>query len=136
MTVSDTGRGIPEERLASIFRPFYTTRGNGTGLGLSLVRRIVEDHHGRIDVTSVVGKGSTFEVLLPFNVPAASERRLPRICWPFQVICNRPHDYSGLCAGESTRYSSQLPTDNRIAPAGNRQLRTPAKASRFPCVVD
>jgi len=69
--VSDTGRGIPEEQLAHIFRPFFTTRGNGTGLGLSLARRIVEDHHGRINVTSVVGKGSKFEVLLPFSVPAA-----------------------------------------------------------------
>jgi len=71
VTVSDTGRGIPEEQLAHIFRPFFTTRGNGTGLGLSLARRIVEDHHGRINVTSVVGKGSKFEVLLPFSVPAA-----------------------------------------------------------------
>jgi signal transduction histidine kinase len=70
VTVSDTGRGISEEQLPQIFRPFYTTRGNGTGLGLSLARRIVEDHHGRISVTSVVGKGSTFEVLLPFSVPA------------------------------------------------------------------
>jgi signal transduction histidine kinase len=68
--VTDTGRGIPEQQLSQIFRPFYTTRGNGTGLGLSLVRRIMEEHHGRISVTSEVGKGSTFEVLLPFTAPA------------------------------------------------------------------
>ena len=70
ITVSDTGRGIPEQQLSQIFRPFYTTRGNGTGLGLSLVRRIVEEHHGRISVTSEVGKGSAFEVLLPFTAAA------------------------------------------------------------------
>ena len=73
VTVSDTGRGIPEEQLAHIFRPFYTTRGNGTGLGLSLVRRIVEDHRGRINVTSVVGKGTKFEVLIPFDAPPQGE---------------------------------------------------------------
>jgi signal transduction histidine kinase len=67
--VSDTGRGIPEQNLSQIFRPFYTTKGNGTGLGLSLARRIVEEHHGRIEVSSVVGKGSKFEVLLPFSKP-------------------------------------------------------------------
>jgi signal transduction histidine kinase len=66
VTVRDTGRGIPEQQLQQIFRPFYTTRGNGTGLGLSLVRRIVDEHHGRINVTSIVGKGSKFEVLIPF----------------------------------------------------------------------
>lgn len=70
VAVSDTGRGIPEQQLSQIFRPFYTTRGNGTGLGLSLTRRIVEEHHGQINVTSEVGKGSTFEVLLPFSPPA------------------------------------------------------------------
>ena len=69
--VSDTGRGIPPQLLSSIFRPFFTTKGNGTGLGLSLARRIVEEHHGRIEVSSVVGKGSKFEVLLPFQMPAA-----------------------------------------------------------------
>ena len=70
VVVSDTGRGIPPQNLTNIFRPFYTTKGNGTGLGLSLARRIVEEHHGRIEVSSVVGKGSKFTVLLPFEMPA------------------------------------------------------------------
>jgi len=70
VVVSDTGRGIPPQNLSNIFRPFYTTKGNGTGLGLSLARRIVEEHHGRIEVSSVVGQGSKFEVVLPFRMPA------------------------------------------------------------------
>ena len=69
--VSDTGRGIPPLNLSNIFRPFYTTKGNGTGLGLSLARRIVEEHHGRIEVSSVVGKGSKFDVVLPFHMTTA-----------------------------------------------------------------
>jgi signal transduction histidine kinase len=71
VVVSDSGRGIPPQNLPNIFRPFFTTKGNGTGLGLSLARRIVEEHHGRIEVTSAEGKGSQFEVLLPFQLPAA-----------------------------------------------------------------
>ena len=70
VSVTDTGRGIPEQQLSHIFRPFFTTKGNGTGLGLSLARRIVEEHHGRIAVSSGVGKGSRFEVLLPFTASA------------------------------------------------------------------
>jgi signal transduction histidine kinase len=66
--VADSGRGISPQHLPNIFRPFYTTKGNGTGLGLSLARRIAEEHHGRIEVSSVVGKGSKFTVLLPFNM--------------------------------------------------------------------
>jgi len=65
--VADNGRGIPADHLPNIFRPFYTTKGDGTGLGLSLARRIVEDHQGRIDVTSAVGKGTTFAVVLPLH---------------------------------------------------------------------
>ena len=58
---------LTEEQREQIFRPFYTTRSDGTGLGLSLVRRIVEEHYGRIHVKSEPGNGSTFEVLLPFS---------------------------------------------------------------------
>jgi signal transduction histidine kinase len=65
--VADNGRGIPADHLPHIFRPFYTTKGEGTGLGLSLARRIVEDHQGRINVTSTVGKGTTFAVVLPLQ---------------------------------------------------------------------
>jgi len=71
ITVSDTGRGIPAEHLPNIFRPFYTTKGNGTGLGLSLARRIVEEHRGRIDVESSSGKGTTFSVTLPLRQATA-----------------------------------------------------------------
>jgi signal transduction histidine kinase len=69
--VTDNGRGISPDLLPNIFRPFFTTKGDGTGLGLSLARRIVEDHQGRIDVTSVVGKGTTFAVVLPLQRAAA-----------------------------------------------------------------
>ena len=72
ITVSDTGRGIPAEHLPNIFRPFYTTKGNGTGLGLSLARRIVEEHHGRIEVASSSGKGTTFSVTLPVRQAVAA----------------------------------------------------------------
>jgi hypothetical protein len=65
--VADNGRGIPPDQLPNIFRPFYTTKGDGTGLGLSLARRIVEDHQGRIDVSSALGKGTTFAVVLPLQ---------------------------------------------------------------------
>jgi len=71
VTVSDTGRGIAPEHLPNIFRPFFTTKGNGTGLGLSLARRIVEEHHGTIEVTSSPGKGTTFSVVLPVRQSVA-----------------------------------------------------------------
>jgi signal transduction histidine kinase len=71
--VSDSGVGIAPEQLRLIFEPFYTTKEpdehghGGTGLGLSVCRQIIEHHHGRIRVESVVGKGSTFTVKLPIN---------------------------------------------------------------------
>ncbi|MGA9529731.1 MAG: ATP-binding protein [Terriglobales bacterium] len=73
ITVSDTGRGISPRDLPNIFRPFYTTKGNGTGLGLSLARRIVEEHHGQIEVKSSSGKGTTFAVTLPMRQAVAAD---------------------------------------------------------------
>lgn len=65
MSVSDTGIGIPSDKIERIFQPFVTTKTKGTGLGLSVVHKIVENHGGRIEVTSDVGKGATFKVSLP-----------------------------------------------------------------------
>src|SRR5438309_1727410 len=63
--VSDTGAGIPQDRLGKIFLPFFTTKPKGTGLGLALVHKIVLLHNGRIDVESQERKGTTFRILLP-----------------------------------------------------------------------
>ncbi len=68
--VEDNGQGIPQENLSTIFEPFFTTKeiGKGTGLGLSLVYDIVVNkHHGRLDVKSEIGKGTTFCVGLPIH---------------------------------------------------------------------
>jgi len=67
--VIDTGKGIEPEHLPHIFEPFYTTRANGTGLGLFSAKTIVEDHDGRIAVKSKIGKGSCFSIWLPIVTP-------------------------------------------------------------------
>ena len=65
--IADTGTGIAPEHMPRIFDPFFSTKGvgKGTGLGLAISRRIVEDHHGSIDVASEVGQGTTFTIWLP-----------------------------------------------------------------------
>ncbi len=65
--ISDTGRGIPEDKLNKIFEPFFTTKavGKGTGLGLSIAYDIIQKHKGEISVESAVGKGTTFTIQLP-----------------------------------------------------------------------
>jgi two-component system, NtrC family, sensor kinase len=67
LRVEDTGRGIPEANLKRVFEPFFSTKGEGqgTGLGLSIVRNIVQQHGGEIRVTSEVGRGTAFDILLP-----------------------------------------------------------------------
>lgn len=65
LTISDTGTGMSEERIEKIFTPFSTTKPNGTGLGLPISKKIIESHGGTINVTSVIGKGTSFLVLLP-----------------------------------------------------------------------
>jgi len=70
ISVNDTGRGITPADLPNIFRPFFTTKRQGTGLGLSLTKRIVEDHGGRIEVSSQPGVGTRFTVWLPLRSSA------------------------------------------------------------------
>ncbi len=73
--ISDTGTGIPPHILPRIFEPFFTTKasGEGTGLGLSIILRIVLAHHGAIHVQTEVGRGTTFEVLLPAVAPETKD---------------------------------------------------------------
>lgn len=69
LMVTDSGSGIDPAHRSRIFDPFFTTKDEGTGLGLAIVHAIVEAHHGRIDVESVVGQGTSFTIVLPHPAP-------------------------------------------------------------------
>ncbi|MBM4087668.1 MAG: two-component sensor histidine kinase, partial [Planctomycetes bacterium] len=71
--ITDTGVGIPPDRLDKIFRPFFSTKRSGTGLGLSTARRIIEQHGGSIAVHSEQGKGTNFVIRLPLADAASSK---------------------------------------------------------------
>ncbi len=73
LTVRDEGAGMSEEFIArSLFQPFQTTKKQGLGIGLFHCRNIVDAHHGRMEVESRVGEGSTFRVILPLRGSAES----------------------------------------------------------------
>ncbi len=76
VAVEDDGPGIPAEDLPRIFTPFFTTKGNGTGLGLAVVQRIVDAHGGSVSVRAGAGGGARFEVRLPG--PSSAPARVPR----------------------------------------------------------
>ena len=65
--IEDNGKGISPADLRKIFDPFFTLKSGGSGLGLAIVYRIIENHHGEIEVTSQPGKGTTFKINLPFK---------------------------------------------------------------------
>ena len=73
LTVADTGCGIPKEHVSKLFDPFFTTKpvGEGTGLGLTVVHGIIQEHEGSITVESEPNKGTTFHILLPIYQPEA-----------------------------------------------------------------
>ncbi len=70
--VIDNGSGIPEDQIASIYTPFFSSKGQkGTGLGLAVTRKVVQEHQGKIEVSSAAGQGTTFTVTLPI-LPSTS----------------------------------------------------------------
>lgn len=74
ITFSDTGKGIPEENLQKLFFPFFSTKEEGTGLGLMTSHHIIDQHRGTIDVDSTVSKGTTFSIQIPVD-PCKYDRR-------------------------------------------------------------
>ena len=69
LSIRDTGGGIPPDVLPRIFEPLFSTKGFGVGLGLSIVKGIVEQHGGTIEITSEPGRGTTAVVRLPLSEP-------------------------------------------------------------------
>jgi signal transduction histidine kinase len=67
VSFADTGVGIPEENLGKLFKPLFTTKSKGIGLGLPIIKTIVEAHGGTVEVESTVGEGTTFTVKLPLG---------------------------------------------------------------------
>ena len=67
LSIIDTGKGISKDSLEKIFKPFYSTRQGGTGLGLPTTRKIIEGHGGRMELQSELGKGTKFSIHLPLK---------------------------------------------------------------------
>ena len=67
ISIKDNGYGIDESELENIFNPFYTTKKNGTGLGLSTVYKTIKKHNGKIKINSELGNGTEFIILLPYE---------------------------------------------------------------------
>ncbi len=74
---ADEGCGIPAENLANIFDPYFTTKSSGNGLGLASVQSIISKHRGHISVSSTVGKGTAFTILLPASIKSSSSGEAP-----------------------------------------------------------
>ncbi len=66
--ISDNGVGIDSSKEGKIFVPYFTTKSNGTGLGLAMVKQIIENHHGSIDFDSILNEGTTFSIILPISL--------------------------------------------------------------------
>jgi len=87
LSLADTGSGIRPENLARIFEPYFTTKQQGTGLGLATVYSIIRKHHGHVTVESEIGKGTTFHLWLPAAKQAATTVEASRS--PFEVMSGR-----------------------------------------------
>jgi signal transduction histidine kinase len=70
IAVSDSGIGLPEQEPERVFEAFFTTKSQGTGMGLSISRRIIDAHGGRLWASNNPGRGTTFQFSLPVEIPA------------------------------------------------------------------
>ena len=73
--ISDTGIGIPSDEVGKIFEPYFTTKSEGNGLGLTIVYKVVKEHGGEIRVVSREGEGTVFNIMLP--LPQGDKKLLP-----------------------------------------------------------
>ena len=73
--ISDTGMGVSQENLNRLFEPYFTTKSDGTGLGLTITYRMIEAHNGEIKVESKKGQGTSFSIILPFSMTRTSQGR-------------------------------------------------------------
>src|SRR5208282_5441059 len=99
LSISDDGAGIPSEVIGKLFQPFFTTKPKGTGLGLWLSQRIVQDHGGSIAVESVAGKGATFAITLP----TIGESSAGRLALPARDEAPAPPQVSAARSNQSGR---------------------------------
>jgi signal transduction histidine kinase len=70
ITIKDSGKGITPRNLERVFESFYTTKSTGSGLGLTIVRNIIENYNGRVDLASAVGDGTLVEIRFPLVISA------------------------------------------------------------------
>jgi signal transduction histidine kinase len=103
VVIRDNGCGIAEDRLARIFNPFYTTKKNGTGLGMGIAKKVMDAHSGRIEVQSEPGTGTEFRLSIPLADAA------------------RVRDQSGGAGPQAQHDPDDGDAENGIAPAGAAQ---------------
>src|SRR5581483_3045369 len=128
VTVSDNGSGIPPEDAARVFQPYFTTKKHGTGLGLFVTRKLVNDHGGTVKFESVAGVGTTFCVQLPVESPLAIAAREPEAAkeWAMEK-CKSPWSFQIARASAAfARFVGPV-----LIPSDCMPLRVPS-ASRLP----
>ncbi len=130
VTIRDNGCGIPEDKLAKIFNPFYTTKQTGTGLGMGIAKKVVDSHRGKIEVNSRVGEGTELSISIPLadaarawinsDLNGASPSANPNGTAPVQ-----PESANPLAAGSTNNHSTAI-----LDPSPTVQLSAAADSMR------
>jgi signal transduction histidine kinase len=122
VAIRDNGCGIPGDKIGKIFNPFYTTKQNGTGLGMGIAKKVMDAHHGRIEVVSKVGEGTEFSLSIPLldvmRSAAESESRRRPVARPQdEALVDAPRATSPFVTSEVDNHiSAPLRPDARERP--------------------